>query len=79
MALKALLCFGNDALLHHRSVLRAIHPLNPPKIISACLGGRHPLSKDNGSGHKASCATLGGRFRRQQMWLAIVVIVVVGW
>ena len=54
-------------------------PPQPPKNFIGLLVGHHPLSKDNSSGHKASCAALGGCFHRQQMWLAIVVIVVVGW
>jgi hypothetical protein len=32
MALKALLCSGDDALPQHWSVLRAKHTLNSPKI-----------------------------------------------
>ena len=32
MALKALLCSRDDALLHYWSVLRAIHLLNPPSL-----------------------------------------------
>ncbi len=39
MALKVLLCSGNDALSQLWSVLRAIHTLNIPKIISTCLVG----------------------------------------
>jgi hypothetical protein len=31
MALKVLICSGNDELPQHRSVLRAIHTLNSPK------------------------------------------------
>ncbi len=39
MALKALLCSGNDALPQHWSVLRAIHTLNSPKNYIPLLGG----------------------------------------
>jgi hypothetical protein len=39
MALKALLCSGNDALPKHRSVLRAIHTFNSPKNYNHLLGG----------------------------------------
>ena len=58
--------------------MRAIHPLNPVKIVSACSGGHRSLSKDDGAGRNASCGALGGRFRRRRLWLAMVVIVVVG-
>ncbi len=56
-------CSGDDASPQHRSVLRAIHPLIPPKIITACLGDLPPSSNDNGAGHKASCGAQGGHFR----------------
>ena len=49
MAIKALLYSSDDASPQHWSVLIAIHSLNPPKIISACLGGHHPSSKDDGA------------------------------
>jgi hypothetical protein len=39
MALKELLCFGDDALPQHWSVLRAIHTLNSPKNYIHLLGG----------------------------------------
>jgi hypothetical protein len=39
MALKALLCSGNDELPQHWSVLRAIHTLNSPKNYIRLLGG----------------------------------------
>jgi hypothetical protein len=39
MALKALLCSGNDEMPQHRSVLRAIHTLNSPKNYIRLLGG----------------------------------------
>jgi hypothetical protein len=39
MALKALLCSGDDELPQHRSVLRAIHTLNSPKNYIRLLGG----------------------------------------
>ena len=42
MALKALLCSGNDESPQHRSVLRAINTLNCPQSISACSGGYRP-------------------------------------
>jgi hypothetical protein len=44
MALKALLCSGNDASPQHRSVLRAIHALNSRKNYIPLLGGLPPHS-----------------------------------
>jgi hypothetical protein len=43
MALKALLCSGNDALPRHWSVLRAIHTLNSPQNYICLLGGLLPI------------------------------------
>jgi hypothetical protein len=43
MALKALLCSGDDALPQHRSVLRAIHTLNSCKNYIHLLGGLLPI------------------------------------
>ncbi len=43
MALKALLCSGNDELPQHRSVLRAIHTLNSLKSYTRLLGGLSPI------------------------------------
>jgi hypothetical protein len=43
MALKALLCSGNDELPQHRSVLRAINTLNSPKNYIRLLGGLSPI------------------------------------
>ena len=43
MALKALLCSGNDELPQHQSVLRAIHTLNSPKKYIRLLGGLSPI------------------------------------
>jgi hypothetical protein len=42
MVLKALLCSGDDALPQNWSVLRAMHTLTAPKVISACSGGYRP-------------------------------------
>jgi hypothetical protein len=39
MALKALLCSGDDEMPQHRNVLRAIHTLNSPKNYTCLLGG----------------------------------------
>jgi len=58
--------------------MRAIHPLNPLKIILSCSGGRSPLSEDDGAGRNASRGGLvGGHFRRHPLWSAMVVMVVV--
>jgi hypothetical protein len=43
MALKALLCSGNDASPQHRSVLRAIHTLNSHKNYICLFGGLSPI------------------------------------
>ncbi len=43
MALKALLCSGNDELPQHWSVLRAINTLNSPKSYIRLLGGLSPI------------------------------------
>jgi hypothetical protein len=43
MALKLLLCSGNDALPQHWSVLRAMHTLNSPKNYIRLLGGLSPI------------------------------------
>jgi hypothetical protein len=39
MALKALLCFGDDESPQHQSVLRAMNTLNSPKKYIRLLGG----------------------------------------
>jgi hypothetical protein len=43
MALKALLCFGDDESPQHRSVLGTIHALNSPKKYICLLGGLLPI------------------------------------
>ncbi len=43
MALKALLCSGDDELPQHQSVLRAIITLNSPKNYIRLLGGLSPI------------------------------------
>jgi hypothetical protein len=43
MALKALLCSGDDESPQHRSVLRAINTLNCPKKYICLLGGLLPI------------------------------------
>ena len=45
------------------------HPLNPPQIISTCLGGCCPSVQHVLAGLDASFRVLGGHFRRRQPWL----------
>jgi hypothetical protein len=78
MALKALLCSGNDALPQNRSVLRAMHTPTAPKVISACSGGYPPSIQCAGAERMVSCGVLGGHFRQRRLWLAMVVMVDVG-
>ncbi len=79
MALKALLCSGDDELLQHWSVLRAIHTLNSsPKNYTRCSGGCSPSIQCINTECKVSCGVLGGHFCRRQPWLAMVVLVDVG-
>jgi hypothetical protein len=42
MALKVLLCSGDDASSQYQSVLRAIHTLNSPQNYICLLGGVIP-------------------------------------
>jgi hypothetical protein len=78
MALKVPLSSSDDVLPQHWSVLRAMHTLNNPKIISACLGGFCLSIRGVSAERKASCGELGGHFCRWQPWSAMVVLVVVG-
>jgi hypothetical protein len=59
-ALKTLLCYGDASSPKQRSALRAIHPLNTPKIISACSGGRLIFIWPVGTRGKFSCGVFGG-------------------
>ncbi len=43
MALKALLCSGDDESPQHWSVLRAINTLNSPKNYTCLVGGLSPI------------------------------------
>jgi hypothetical protein len=78
MALKALLCSGDDELPQHQSVLRAIHTLNSPKNKSACLGDCRLSIQRAGVERTASCGALWGHFNRRRSWSAMVVLVNVG-
>ncbi len=59
IALKVLLCSGNDALPHHLSVLRAIHTPNSPKNYICFLGGCWTSIQCKWLECKASCGGLG--------------------
>jgi hypothetical protein len=81
MAIRAL---HVPAMMHrqHRSVLRAIHPLTPPKIITTCSGGLPPSSNDDEAGRKASCGAQGGHFCQRWpgwLWLRWSLLAVGGW
>jgi hypothetical protein len=78
MALKVLLCIGNDASPQNRSVLRAMHNPTAPKVISACSGGYCLSIQRAGVEQKVLCGALGGHFRQRRLWLAMVVMVDVG-
>jgi hypothetical protein len=69
MALNTLQCYGDASSPEQRSTLRAIHPLNTPKIISDCSGGRCPSIWRVSTRRNASCGALGGHFRRGRPWL----------
>ncbi len=69
MALKTLQCCGDASLLDQRSALRAICPLTPLKIITACLGGCCPSIQRINVGIEASFGVLGGHFCRHWPWL----------
>jgi hypothetical protein len=78
MALKVLLCSGDDALPQHRSFLRAMCTLSSPKVLSACLGGCRPSIQRVGVEHKVSRGALESHFHQRQPWLAMIVLVDVG-
>ncbi len=78
MALKALLCSGNDASPQHWSVLRAIHSLDSRKSYICLLGGCRLSIQCIGTKRKASFGALGGHFCRRLPWPAMVVLFNVG-
>jgi hypothetical protein len=78
MALKALLCSGDDELPQHRSVLRAIHTLNSPQKLYPLAWGVVVYPYVAPAERKASCGALGGHFHRRRSWSAMVVLVDVG-
>ncbi len=78
MALKALLCSGDDELPQHWSVWGPYTPATAPKILSICSGGCRPSIRSIGLECKASCGALEGHFHWRRPWSAMVVLVVVG-
>jgi hypothetical protein len=78
MALKALLCSGDDESPQHWSVFRAIHTLNSPKNYSRLLGGLLPIHEMRQHRAQGLMWGAGGHFCRQQPWSAMVVLVDVG-
>jgi hypothetical protein len=56
--------------------MRAIHPLNPKKIVSTSSGVVVHRAKTMTQG-AISCGALGGHFHWRQLWSAMVVMVVV--
>jgi hypothetical protein len=64
MALKALLCSGNDASPQHQSVLRAIHTLNSPQNYIRLLGGLSTIYSIHWIGAQGLMWDTGGPFPR---------------
>jgi hypothetical protein len=62
MALKALLCSGNDESPQHRIALRAIHNLNNPQNFTRLLGGLSPIHKMRRHGVQGLMWGTGGAF-----------------
>ena len=77
MALKALLCSGNDALPQHWSVLRAIHTLNSPKNYIPLLGGLLPIHSTHRRGVKGRVWGARGPFPPAVAMVVAVVTPVV--
>ncbi len=69
MALKTLRCCGDSSLPKHRSALRAINTLNPPKNYIRKLGGLLPIHSTHW--HRAKSLMWGARgpFHRRRPWL----------
>jgi hypothetical protein len=78
MALKALLCFGNDESPQHQSVLRAIHTINSPKNYTRLLGGLSPIHLACQRGVQGLMWGTRGHFCQWWQWSAMVVLVNVG-
>jgi hypothetical protein len=78
MALKALLCSGNDESPQHRSVLRAIHTLNSPKNYIRLLGGLLPIHLTHWHGAQGLIWGARGPFLLAAAMVGMVVLVDVG-
>ncbi len=78
MALKALLCSGNDASPQHGVFWGPYTPSTAARITSTCLGGCRPSIRRGCAERKASCGALGGHFCQRRPWSAMVVLVNVG-
>ena len=70
MALKMLLCYGNDASPQHWSILRATGPITPTKSIFTCSGGCPCSDQHAGARSKVSSGgPLGAHFCWRRPWL----------
>ena len=78
MALKVLLCSGNDESPQHQSVLRAIHTLTSPKNYSRLLGGLSPIHLTRLRGAQGIMWGTRGPFLLAAVMAAMVVLVNVG-
>ncbi len=80
MALKVLLCSGDDESPQHRSVLRAMNTLNSPKNYIRLLGGLSPINsmRQRGAqglmwGTRGPFSAGGGYGRLWLCWLMLAV------
>ncbi len=78
MALKALLCSGDDESPQYQSVLGAIHTLNSPKNYTRLLGGLLPICLTRGAqglmgGTRGPFFAGGGHGRLWLCWSMLAV------
>jgi hypothetical protein len=78
MALKALLCSGDDESPQHWSVLRAIHTLNSPQNYIRLLGGLSPIHTLRLRGVQGLIWGTRGPFTPAAVMVAMVVLVNIG-
>jgi hypothetical protein len=78
MALKALLCSGNDASPQYWSVLRAMHTLNSPKNYTRLLGGLSPIHSMHRRGAQGLMWGARGPFPPAAAMVGMVALVDVG-
>ena len=76
IALKALLCSGNDESPQHWSVLRAIHTLNSPKNYIHKLGGLSPIHSTRQRGAQGLMWGTRGPFPPVAAMVGIMVVLV---